>query len=103
MADIERIRCHIRALEWVRHLVAAPQALERDADYVAAHLIAPGYEVTEHRFSDDGRHHCNIVVTRREKKRDTPRLMLAPHLHSPLTCPHAGVRKRTAGRAPSPI
>lgn len=64
-ADINRIREHIRALEGVRHPLAAPAALNGAADYIAGCLAAHCYEVKEHHFPDNGRLFRNVIATRR--------------------------------------
>jgi len=89
MADRERIESHIRALQGVRHPVAAPQALERAADYVAEHLAAPGYAVEEHRFPDGGRLHRNLVATRRGLLRPDERVLLLAHYDTVAVSPGA--------------
>jgi len=61
--SIDRIRSHIKALEGPRHPVTAPEALERAADYIAACLGCLGYDMSEHRFNDDGREFRNIIAT----------------------------------------
>ncbi len=60
----DRIRSHIKALEGVRHPVTAPDALEQAADYIADSLHSLDYEMSEHRFSDNGRSFRNIIATR---------------------------------------
>ena len=50
--SIDRFRDHVQALEGVRHPLAAPEALERAADYIRLTLRSLGYEMTEHPFSE---------------------------------------------------
>ncbi|GFO67587.1 peptidase M28 [Geomonas limicola] len=59
----ERIGRHIVALEGVRHPLAAPEALERAADYAARELTALGYQVSEQLFPAHDRMFRNIVAT----------------------------------------
>lgn len=62
--SIDRIRSHIQALEGVRHPVAAPEALEHTADYITESLQSLGYEMSEHRFLDNGRPFRNVIASR---------------------------------------
>lgn len=64
LASVERIRAHISALQGVRHPVAAPEELERAADYIADSLQGLGYAVKEQRFTDRGREHRNLIASR---------------------------------------
>jgi len=89
MVERERIESHIRALQGVRHPVAAPQALERAADYVAAQLAAPGYAVTEHLFPDGGRLHRNLLATCRGLLRPDERVLLLAHYDTVAASPGA--------------
>ena len=59
----DRIAGHIRALEGVRHPLAAPEALERAADYLAETLGALGYQMSEQLFPDNGHSFRNIIAT----------------------------------------
>jgi Zn-dependent M28 family amino/carboxypeptidase len=59
----EQIATHVRALEGVRHPVAAPEALERAADYLAQSLRSRGYQMSEQLFMDHGRDFRNIIAT----------------------------------------
>lgn len=63
IADIDRIRDHIRELEGVRHPLTAPEALDRAANYIADCLAGFGYEVTEQLFPDNGRLFRNVIAT----------------------------------------
>ncbi len=65
VVSVDQIRSHIRALEGVRHPVAAPEALEHAADYIKMSLRVLEYEMDEHRFLDNSRHYRNIIGTRR--------------------------------------
>lgn len=62
--SIDRIRGHIKALEGPCHPVAAPEALERAADYIADCLGCLGFQMSEHRFHENGREFRNIIATR---------------------------------------
>ncbi len=75
----DRIREHIRVLEGVRHPVAAPEALERAADYIQASLDSLNYTVEPHLFSFAGREFRNIIATRRGTHSPEERLMLIAH------------------------
>jgi hypothetical protein len=85
----DRIRCHIKTLEEVRHPVVAPEALERAADYVAAHFDALGYEPEEHRFPDNGRHFRNVIATRRGLCNPLERVVLLAHYDTVAGSPGA--------------
>lgn len=63
-AGIGRIRDHIRALQGVRHPVAAPEALERAADYLHHSLAAMAYDMEEQRFTEGTGEYRNIIATR---------------------------------------
>lgn len=89
LISIERIRGHVRALEGVRHPVAAPEALERAADYVAACLGALGYEMTEHCFTDNGRPFRNVIATRRGLGPRLERVALLAHYDTVAGTPGA--------------
>ena len=60
----EQIARHIRALEGVRHPEAAPEALERAADYLTGSLRALGYQMKDHLFQDNGRTFRNVIASR---------------------------------------
>jgi len=78
-ADLGRILGHLRALEGVRHPLAAPDALERAADYVAASLATLGYEVSEQLFPDKGKLFRNIVATRHGEVYPHERVVVVAH------------------------
>ena len=59
----DHIAAHVRALEGVRHPVAAPEALEQAADYLTQALGALGYQMSEHLFPDHGRTFRNVIAT----------------------------------------
>jgi Zn-dependent M28 family amino/carboxypeptidase len=87
--SIDRIRRHIRALEGVRHPVAAPEALERAADYVSASLGTLGYEMAEHHFPDHGRLFRNIIATRGGIGRFQERVAVLAHYDTVAGSPGA--------------
>ncbi|TWJ16869.1 M28 family peptidase [Geobacter argillaceus] len=89
LVSIDRIRNHIRALEGVRHPVAAPGALARSADYITAHLISQGYEVANHLFPDNGHQFRNVIATRRCLGRHQERVILLAHYDTVATTPGA--------------
>ena len=87
--SIDRIRRHIKTLEEVRHPVAAPEALERAADYVTAYLDTLGYEPAEHRFPDNGRLFRNVIATRRGLGNPQERVVLLAHYDTVAGSPGA--------------
>jgi len=87
--SIDRIRSHIKTLEEVRHPVAAPEALERAADYVTAHFDALGYELEEHRFPDNGRLFRNVMATRHGLSNPLERVVLLAHYDTVAGSPGA--------------
>ncbi len=78
-ADLGRIHGHLRELEGVRHPLAAPDALERAADYVAASLAVLGYEVSEQLFTDSGKFFRNIIATRHGEVYPHERVVVVAH------------------------
>jgi peptidase M28-like protein len=87
--SVDRIRGHIRALEGIRHPVAAPEALENAADYIRDSLRSLGCEMTEHRFSDNGRDFSNIIGTRRGNRFPEERVIVLAHYDTVSTTPGA--------------
>ena len=77
--SVDRIREHIHVLEGVRHPVAAPEALERGADYICATLQSLTYRVEPYLFSYDGRQYRNIIATRIGPRRPEERLLVIAH------------------------
>lgn len=77
--SVERIRSHIQALQGVRHPLAAPEALERAADYIRDSLSSTGCEMSEHRFIDDGREFRNVIATRRGTRHPERRVIVLAH------------------------
>ena len=87
--SIERIRTHIQALEGVRHPVAAPAALEHAADYIGGMLLSMGYEMTEHRFLDNGSPFRNVIATRPGLHRPDERIVVLAHYDTVAGTPGA--------------
>jgi hypothetical protein len=87
--SVSRICHHIRALEGVRHPVAAPEALEQAADYITGALRSLGYEMAEHRFQDSGRPFRNVIATRRGRRRPHERVAVLAHYDTVAGTPGA--------------
>lgn len=87
--SIDRIRDHIRMLEGPRHPVAAPEALERAAGYVAGYLRDLGYEMSEHRFTENGAEFRNILATRCGELHPEERVMVIAHFDTVAGSPGA--------------
>ena len=85
----DRIAGHIRALEGVRHPVAAPEALERAADYLAESFRALGYQLSEHRFLDNGRTFRNVIASRSGLRRPEERVAVLAHYDTVAGSPGA--------------
>lgn len=77
--SIDRIRRHIEALEGVRHPVAAPEALERAADYITESLHSLGYDVADHWFTDNDRSFRNVIASRRGSHLPNERVVVLAH------------------------
>jgi Zn-dependent M28 family amino/carboxypeptidase len=87
--SIDRIRAHIQALEGVRHPVAAPEALEAAADYLAQSLGSFGYDMSEHLFQDHGRPFRNVIATRTGLRHPGERVILLAHYDTVAGTPGA--------------
>jgi Zn-dependent M28 family amino/carboxypeptidase len=85
----DRIRSHIKALEGVRHPVAAPDALERAADYITDSLRSLDYEITEQRFTDNGRPFRNIIATHQGLTRPNEQVVVLAHYDTVAGTPGA--------------
>jgi len=85
----DRIGGHIRALEGVRHPIAAPEALERAADYLADSLGAQGYQMSEQRFADSGGTFRNIIATRIGLRHPGERVAVLAHYDTVAGTPGA--------------
>lgn len=88
-ACIGRIRSHIRMLQGVRHPLAAPEALERAADYLSDFLGGMGYDMSEHHFMEDGREYRNIIATRCGVGLPDERVCVVAHYDTAATTPGA--------------
>lgn len=87
--DTDRIRGHILALQGVRHPLAAPEALERAADYVATGLTDLGYEMAEHPVAAEGRVFRNIIATRPGSDPQRKRVLVLAHYDTVAGSPGA--------------
>ncbi len=87
--SLETIRRHIQALEGVRHPVAAPEALNRAADYIAESLTESAYDVADHCFMDNGSLYRNIIATRRGEQLPGERVMVLAHYDTVADSPGA--------------
>ena len=87
--SVPRIRSHIQALEGTRHPLAAPEALERAADYIRDSLRSFGYEMAEHLFADEGREYRNIIATSRGNRYPDERVIVMAHYDTVATTPGA--------------
>ncbi|MBE0431189.1 MAG: M28 family peptidase [Dehalococcoidia bacterium] len=77
--SVDRIREHIRVLQGVRHPVAAPEALERAADYIYDSFRSLSYNVEPHLFRFAGREYRNIIATRAGTDKPEERLLVIAH------------------------
>ena len=87
--SVDRIRSHIQALEGVRHPLAAPEALERAADYLWRYLQSLGYDMTEHRFGDNGREFRNVIASRHGNRNPEQRVIVLAHYDTVAATPGA--------------
>jgi Zn-dependent M28 family amino/carboxypeptidase len=87
--SIDCIRSHIQALEEVRHPVEAPEALEHAADYITESLKSLGYEMSEHRFQDNGRSYRNVIATVPGLHRPDERVVVLAHYDTVAGTPGA--------------
>ena len=85
----ERIGSHVQALEGERHPVAAPEALERCADYLTESLRALGYQMSEHLFQDNGRTFRNVIAGRTGLLRPGERVAILAHYDTVAGTPGA--------------
>ncbi|AJE03262.1 M28 family peptidase [Geobacter pickeringii] len=87
--SVDRIRSHIKALEGVRHPVAAPEALERAAGYIRGVFGSLGYPVADHPFTDRGREFANIIATHPGSSPPGRRVLAVAHFDTVSTTPGA--------------
>lgn len=87
--SVSRIRGHIRALEGPRHPVAAPEALERAADYISGQLGSLGCRLSEQRFAEGRREYRNIIATRPGLVHLGPRVLVVAHYDTVADTPGA--------------
>jgi hypothetical protein len=87
--SIDRIRGHIQALEGPRHPVAAPEALERAAEYIENRLSALGYDMSKHCFADSGREFRNVIATRTGLLHPEQRVLVLAHFDTAADTPGA--------------
>jgi len=85
----DNIRCHIRALEGVRHPLVAPEALEQAADYIAESLRSLDYDVADHCFPDNGRLFRNVIATKRGDHIPHERVVVVAHYDTVAGSPGA--------------
>ena len=82
MAEQDRLRAHVAALQGPRHRLAAPEALGRAADYVAARLADAGLPVEDRPFEFGGTIFRNVVATRAGSSPERPRVLVGAHYDS---------------------
>lgn len=87
--SINRIRSHIQALEGPRHPLAAPEALERAADFILDSFLSLGYETEEHRFPENGCEFRNIIATRHGLLHPEKRVIVLAHYDTAAGTPGA--------------
>jgi len=86
---VGRIRKHIQMLQGVRHRLAAPEALERAADYLSDSLGGMGYDMTEQRFTEGAGEFRNIIATRRGAGHPDERVCVIAHYDTVAGSPGA--------------
>jgi len=87
--SVDRIRGHILALEGPRHPVAAPEALESAADYIADYLRCLNYEMSEHCFNESGREFRNVIATLPGMTHPEKRVVVLAHFDTIANTPGA--------------
>ncbi|HJV64891.1 MAG TPA: M28 family peptidase [Geomonas sp.] len=87
--SVDRLCGHIRALQGVRHPVAAPDQLERAAVYLAATLESYGYLLDEQRFFDQGKLQRNLLASAPGSDPQTERIALLAHYDTVAQSPGA--------------
>jgi Peptidase family M28 len=79
MTEKDRLQAHVAALEGPRHRLAAPAALARAADYVAARLADAGLPVEDRPVDFGGTIFRNVVATRVGTNPERPRVLVGAH------------------------
>lgn len=74
---VKALETHIRNLEGVRHPSAAPEALERAAEYIEDQFRAAGYSPFVHPVPFGGKTYRNLIATR--PGRSPERLLVIAH------------------------
>lgn len=87
--SVDRLRDHIRALEGVRHPIAASEALERAAGYIRGVFGSLGYPVAEHLFTDGGREFANLIATHPGSSPEGRRVLVVAHYDTVSSTPGA--------------
>jgi Zn-dependent M28 family amino/carboxypeptidase len=85
----DHIHSHIRVLEGVRHPQAAPEALEKAADYIAESLRSLDYDVVDHCFPDNDRLFRNVIATKRGGHIPHERVIVLAHYDTVAGSPGA--------------
>src|SRR6185369_1189511 len=80
---------HIQQLQGVRHSLAAPEALERAADYLYDSLGGMGYDMAEDRFTEGEGEYRNIIATRGGVGHPDERVCVVAHYDTVATTPGA--------------
>ena len=86
---VDHIREQIRTLQGVRHRLTAPEALERAATYLSESFGNMGYDVTEHRFEEQGSPFRNIIATRTGTTLPHERVCVVAHYDTVAASPGA--------------
>jgi hypothetical protein len=87
--SFKEIETHIKNLEGIRHPVAAPEALEKAADYIWNHLESWGYEMSVHLFSEGEREYRNIIGTFKGTQLPEIKILVMAHYDTVSTSPGA--------------
>jgi len=85
----EAVAGHIGTLEGVRHPLAAPEALEAAADYLAQTLSDLGYQVEEQTFPEHGRLFRNVMASLPGLTRPEERILVVAHYDTVANSPGA--------------
>lgn len=87
--SLQSIRFHIKALEGIRHPVAAPEGLEQAFQYIWHNLKVLGYDMSEQRFPDLGVEFCNIIATQQGVLFPEERVLVVAHFDTVAQSPGA--------------